>query len=217
MKFRCPHCRHTFAPDGKSRCPGCGRTVLLPGFFGKSESMQAGEIARRARDRSANPGIKAKLPFGRPGRLLIAMAVMLAIAVLLLRRVNMGPAPTDLHRVYVTQDNLAVLRAALDQFRNDCGHYPSLSEGLISLIHDPGATGWQGPYIFELKPDPWGRAFVFSVESSRCLLRSLGPDGTPDTPDDIHLAWAVGQTQEVERGLFPAAIGDPRARASGSE
>ena len=114
------------------------------------------------------------------------MAAMLVVGGFLLQRVNMGPPSSDLRRTHIARDNMTVLRAALERFETDCGRYPTPAEGLVALIHDPAASGWRGPYIFELKPDPWARAFRYSAAgATNMVIGSAGTDGLPDTDDDI--------------------------------
>ena len=95
---------------------------------------------------------------------------------------------------------------ALDTYRLNIGHYPSEQEGgLDALLKKPAYENerlgekWQGPY---LKPgtrldDPWGHKLRYELadrsggdEKKGGLpykLSSTGPDGQPDTDDDIRL------------------------------
>ena len=102
---------------------------------------------------------------------------------------------------------------ALDTFRLNIGHYPSEQEGgLDALLKKPQFENeklgekWQGPY---LKPgtkleDPWGFAIRYELVDTATSastgtgaeeqkgglpykLFSVGPDGQPDTDDDIKL------------------------------
>jgi general secretion pathway protein G len=81
------------------------------------------------------------------------------------------------------------LSVALDLFEQDCGRYPTDSEGLSALEENPNVAGWKGPYLkTKLKPDPWGNPYTYSVDpenSGRYLLRSSGPDGQVGNDDDI--------------------------------
>lgn len=100
------------------------------------------------------------------------------------------------------------ISTALDTYRLNLGHYPSEQEGgLDALLKKPSFENermgekWQGPY---LKPgtkldDPWGHKLRYELvdraaegEKKGALpykLSSVGPDGQPDTDDDIkHLA-----------------------------
>jgi general secretion pathway protein G len=96
---------------------------------------------------------------------------------------------------------------ALDTYRLNLGQYPSEQDGgLNALVTKPNYDNarltekWQGPY---LKPgtkleDPWGHAIRYEVVDKSTAtdenksgppykLYSLGPDGQPDTDDDIKL------------------------------
>ncbi len=94
---------------------------------------------------------------------------------------------------------------ALDTYRLNIGHYPTEDEGgLDALLKKPNFENermgekWQGPYV---KPgvkleDPWGHRIVYEVVDRAAAtddkktalpykLYSVGPDGQPDTDDDI--------------------------------
>lgn len=99
---------------------------------------------------------------------------------------------------------LAQVATALDTYRLNLGHYPTEQEGgLDALTKKPTFENermgekWQGPY---LKPgtsldDPWGHKLRYELiaaggdaESTSALpykLFSVGPDGQPDSDDDI--------------------------------
>jgi hypothetical protein len=93
---------------------------------------------------------------------------------------NAGDARAKLHAV----------RAALYLYFEDTGRVPTRTEGLSAL------TAGAAPY---LKPsdavDAWGRPFNFRLETvpkgvmeeHSIYVYSSGPDGLPDTPDDVHL------------------------------
>jgi general secretion pathway protein G len=107
---------------------------------------------------------------------------------------------------------LAQVATALDTYRLNLGHYPTEQEGgLDALSKKPTFENerlgekWQGPY---LKPgtsldDPWGFKLRYELvaaggdgDNASALpykLFSVGPDGQPDTDDDIrHGAPAPG-------------------------
>ena len=101
---------------------------------------------------------------------------------------------------------LANIGTALDTYRLNIGHYPSEQEGgLEALLKKPTFENeklgekWSGPY---LKPgtqldDPWGNKLKYELvdaatstegEQKGALpykLYSVGPDGQPETDDDI--------------------------------
>jgi general secretion pathway protein G len=101
---------------------------------------------------------------------------------------------------------LSQVSSALDTYRLNMGHYPKEDEGgLDALMVKPNfenermAERWKGPY---LKPgvkleDPWGHKLRYefvdraTTDNKAALpykLSSIGPDGQPDTDDDIRVA-----------------------------
>lgn len=119
---------------------------------------------------------------------------------------------------------LGQVAQALDTFRLNVGHYPTEEEGgLKALLTKPTfenerlAEKWQGPY---LKPgtrleDPWGNEIRYEVvdrtlaaldETVTTLpykLYSIGPDGQPDTEDDIALAKEDDLDSTLGTGASP--------------
>ena len=107
---------------------------------------------------------------------------------------------------------LAQVATALDTYRLNLGHYPTEQEGGLDALskkptfeNERMGEKWQGPYI---KPgtsldDPWGFKLHYELvaaggdgDDKSALpykLFSVGPDGQPDTDDDIrHGAPAPG-------------------------
>jgi len=74
------------------------------------------------------------------------------------------------------------LGQALQLFSFDVGRFPTTSEGLDGLIHNPGnIEAWRGPYLSktEVPKDPWGKAYVYRCPGQHLDydLFSYGPDG----------------------------------------
>lgn len=106
---------------------------------------------------------------------------------------------------------LSQIGNALDTYRLNLGHYPNEQEGgLDALLKKPSFENerlgekWQGPY---LKPgtqldDPWGNKIRYELNDRAAegektgglpyKLFSVGPDGQPDTDDDIKIASETG-------------------------
>ena len=102
---------------------------------------------------------------------------------------------------------ISQVATALDTYRLNLGHYPNEQEGgLDALLKKPAFENeklndkWQGPY---LKPgttldDPWAHKLRYELVDTTAegekkgglpyKLFSVGPDGQPDTDDDIKLA-----------------------------
>ena len=121
-----------------------------------------------------------------------------------------------------TRLKLSQVATALDTYRLNVGRYPTEQEGgLDALLKKPTfenprlAEKWQGPY---LKPgvdlaDPWGHRLRYeaidrtttaetdSPAGPPYKLYSVGPDGQPDTDDDIQLT--VENTQDGVASTTP--------------
>ncbi len=82
--------------------------------------------------------------------------------------------------VKVAKAQVDALGKALDQFRLDVGHYPTMDEGLASLVtHPANEPRWDGPYLAKALPvDPWGNPYVYKSpgEHGEYDLISYGKD-----------------------------------------
>ena len=135
--------------------------------------------------------------------LVIVIIMMLAAALVTFVLPQQAGAEKNTTRLLLMQ-----VQTALDTYRMNLGHYPSEEEGgLGALLVKPQFENeqlgerWQGPY---LKPgtkllDAWGHQVVYDLQDLATTattgdtngipykLYSLGPDGQPDTDDDIKL------------------------------
>jgi general secretion pathway protein G len=74
-------------------------------------------------------------------------------------------------REEATLRELAALQQGLLEFYEDTGRFPTEGEGLAALLADPGANGWQGPYVgggqgvplVEATTDAWNAVYVYDV------------------------------------------------------
>ena len=76
------------------------------------------------------------------------------------------------------------LSAALDMYKLDTDTYPSSSQGLESLIKEPGnVVGWNGPYLRKsfVPQDPWKRDYNYRYpgENGEFDIYSFGADNAP--------------------------------------
>ncbi|HLK21669.1 MAG TPA: type II secretion system protein GspG [Bryobacteraceae bacterium] len=81
---------------------------------------------------------------------------------------------------------------ALKTYRKDTGSFPTAEQGLRALVHDPGVTRWQGPYVDKpISPDPWGRAYVYRYRMNQDPeIVSMGDDGVRSlvpTPESSYM------------------------------
>jgi general secretion pathway protein G len=119
----------------------------------------------------------------------IAVLILAGLAVvpaLFVPRFSSGPAdPKDAAKLDIHN-----IGEALEQFHTDNGRYPTTGEGLQALLQmPPGANlpGWKKTLDI-LPTDPWGHPYeykqLFGAPQDYKLI-SYGPDGKPNTVDDI--------------------------------
>jgi len=110
---------------------------------------------------------------------------------------------------------LAQVATALDTYRLNLGHYPNEQEGGLDALskkptfeNERMGEKWQGPY---LKPgtsldDPWGNKLRYELAAATdgddqsalpYKLFSVGPDGQPDTDDDIKYGAQTGSAENT--------------------
>ncbi|HFV9293247.1 TPA: type II secretion system major pseudopilin GspG [Serratia fonticola] len=95
--------------------------------------------------------------------------------------------------------DIVALESALDMYKLDNSRYPTTEQGLQALVTKPSAQPEprsypQGGYIRRLPQDPWGADYQLLSPGQHGQLDvfSYGPDGIPDTEDDIG-SWTIGK------------------------
>ena len=151
-----------------------------------------------------NKLLKTRLPHRAAGFTLIEVLLVIVIILMLAGALVVFVLPQQKGaEKNTTKLMLAQVATALDTYRLNLGHYPTEQEGgLDALTKKPTFENermgekWQGPY---LKPgtvldDPWGNKLRYELlaatdgDNKSALpykLFSVGPDGQPDTDDDI--------------------------------
>lgn len=215
MKLRCPYCHETFEPQASSRCPHCGKVMMMPSRLKAQDASGTDQLKektaerrrrRRERRQAEASGAPAWFAFTRSPRYLAVLVVVFVLLGILLatqagRRHTAGAGgrmtvvewltgPVGRGQVLTPEqranESLGTLRTALELFHKNCGRYPSNREGLTALIRRPrSATGWDGPYIKSLWPDPWKQSYRYALTNGLVRLSSDGPDGRTDTSDDL--------------------------------
>ena len=104
---------------------------------------------------------------------------------------------------------LNVLATALGRYRFHVGTFPTNRLGLRALREYDGEAEWNGPYVNNIRPDPWKNAYGYRLDSNgQARVFSFGPDGRADTPDDLHpdpaafdvgTAWTNGWVPAIDR------------------
>ena len=111
--------------------------------------------------------------------LLVVLAILALLSTLIAPRVigYLGRAKTE-----IAKSQTANIAASLELFYLDLGRYPSVDEGLMSLIEPPnGLSAWRGPYMKEASAltDPWGRQYIYTPDDTfdAFTIISYGRDG----------------------------------------
>jgi general secretion pathway protein G len=155
--------------------------------------------------------------------ILLVIVIILLLAGALVVFVVPQQKGAEKNTTKVMLDNVA---AGLDLYRLNIGHYPTEQEGgLDALLKKPQFENeklgekWNGPY---LKPgtqlaDPWGNSLKYELADATAnaddpnkgtalpyKLYSVGPDGQPDTDDDIkHMSESTDSTSGGSSGTTP--------------
>jgi hypothetical protein len=77
---------------------------------------------------------------------------------------------------------MELIARALERFHKDRGFYVVSDSQAVAIDH------LSPRYLAHvIRLDPWNQPYKYQGESDRFTLSSAGPDGKPDTPDDIRL------------------------------
>lgn len=188
MKLRCPYCSCVYGPEPRSKCPNCGKMMIVPDALRKTPRPKK-TFARRERQAGGAPagGMAARGSFmQKPVMMLVMMGVMAGLGLLLMGRAGGRArrfAGSSLVRKATAEVN--AMHTALERFHADCGRCPTTQEGILALITNPDLERWGGPYVSLIRRDPWHHPYVYEVRGNRGIVSSMGPDGKPNTPDDV--------------------------------
>ncbi len=86
-------------------------------------------------------------------------------------------------KIKTALSDIRTLENALERFYLTMDSYPTTEQGLKVLVDPPTgeAKNWRGPYIKELRPDPWGNPYAYrspGLHGSKTYdLWSRGADG----------------------------------------
>jgi len=143
---------------------------------------------------------------------LLELMIVLVILVLIIAAV--GPRLLGTQKkgeINVTKIQIANFEDALKTYHVEMRSFPSTEDGLQALLEPPSderaARKWAGPYLDEEIPlDPWGNEYQYEYPPTHNQrdfpdIWSYGPDGEPDTDDDI-VNWSQSSGEQGdEEGL----------------
>jgi hypothetical protein len=90
------------------------------------------------------------------------------------------PSSVDQIKRSAATDELSTIAKALAEFRRERGHFVVSDKESVLVDH------LSPKYLTRvIRVDPWHRPYHYDGQQDRYSLRSLGPDGKPNTPDDI--------------------------------
>jgi general secretion pathway protein G len=120
---------------------------------------------------------------------LVILVVLASFAVVQFRGIQQR-AKLDTAKAQV-----GLCETAMDMYQLSIGNYPNQAQGLAALRACPqdlpDRSKWDGPYLKrDLPLDPWGNPYQYANPGAHngpdgYDVWSLGPDGSPGTPDDI--------------------------------
>lgn len=93
------------------------------------------------------------------------------------------PAAMDEVKRSAASDDLSTIAKALGDYRRDRGYFVVSDKESVLIDH------LSPRYLARvIRVDPWHRPYQYEGQQDRYSLRSLGPDGKPNTPDDVVVA-----------------------------
>jgi len=111
------------------------------------------------------------------------MVVIIIIGILAATIVPQFIGTTFDAKVSAAKGHLAELESAVERFYVTMDRYPTADEGLKVLVEAPtdDAKNWRGPYIKELRNDPWGNPYQYRYPGTKHAtsydIWSRGADG----------------------------------------
>jgi general secretion pathway protein G len=98
------------------------------------------------------------------------MVVLVVIGILAAAILPQFIGTTHDAKVATAKGNIAELESALGRFYANMDRYPSNDEGLKALVDAPAGeekSKWRGPYVNQIRPDPWGHPFQYRYPGVR--------------------------------------------------
>jgi hypothetical protein len=93
------------------------------------------------------------------------------------------PGAIDLVKRSAATDDLSTIAKALGDYHRDRGYFVVSDKESVLIDH------LSPRYLVRvIRVDPWHRPYQYEGQQDRYSLRSLGPDGKPNTPDDVVVA-----------------------------
>lgn len=92
------------------------------------------------------------------------MVVVIILGILAATIIPQFMGTTQDAKISAAKSQIAELESALERFYVHMDRYPTPDEGLKVLVDPPGnddSKKWRGPYIKQLRNDPWGNPYQY--------------------------------------------------------
>ena len=199
MKYRCPYCKEIIEELRDAKCPHCERYMSINVAEVDKETAAALGEKHRVRHRALERlhrkyerkekelyGVFSPSMFRNPTFYFGVIVVLALVGSLLFKAADKSNVKKKKSPYQMAMIHVDVLAEALGRYRFHVGSFPTEEQGLAALVRDPGESKWIGPYINQLRGDPWGTPFVYESQNGKQpLLLSLGPDKKRGSNDDI--------------------------------
>lgn len=115
--------------------------------------------------------------------IMLVIMILGIIAVVSMNNLDIA-GRSDQARRTATQSLIGQMSTAVNSYYIDIGRMPANLEALTS---DPGVQGWKGPYLMQLRQDPWGDAFTYTTSGNRfeIISQAGGTEGGPISSNDL--------------------------------
>ncbi|HSH30267.1 MAG TPA: type II secretion system major pseudopilin GspG [Thiohalobacter sp.] len=120
--------------------------------------------------------------------IMVVVVILGILAAVVVPRIMSRP---DEARIVKARADIQALESALNLYRLDNYTYPTTDQGLEALVEKPTSPEpprWkEGGYLDRMPRDPWQRPYQYLSpgQHGEIDIFSLGPDGRPNTDDDI--------------------------------
>ena len=126
---------------------------------------------------------------------LTLIEIMIVVAILGLLAALIGVSVMEAYataQVGAARAQISEIQSAIELHTRNCNHPPTTAEGLAALVTKPAnCPAWKPSLKHRAPPDPWGNAYDYASPGTHgddAEIRSRGPDGVPDTADDL-VSW----------------------------
>ena len=91
------------------------------------------------------------------------IVVVIILSVLAVTVVPLFVGTTTDAKIGTAKSQVAEIESALERLYVHMDRYPTTDEGLKFLVEPPAtdAANWRGPYLKQLRPDPWGTPYQY--------------------------------------------------------